>query len=132
MSTLFLDISHEYKERDRESKKDKVFYNRTTTITLGEKVKLLSLGDTTLKFKRKTYRAWDKTLHNDVTTFSLDQVLSFKNKFLLIALYQYDNTDNFNDITSSTQSNLIRLDVIKNSFLQGIDLGLNISSTFLS
>jgi len=132
MATTLFDLSYEYKERDREAKKEKVFYNRTITYTLGEKVKFFSFGDSTFKLKRKVYRSWDKSLHNDVSTFSYDQVVSIPRKFLLLFLYQYDGTDYFNNTSSSTKSNLIRFDFIKSNFLQSIDLGVNLSTTFLS
>ncbi len=132
VATTLFDITYDYKERDRESNKKKIFYNRSLTLTIGEKVKFFSFGNSTIKLKNKTYRSWDQALHNDVTTVSFDQVVSIPKKFLVLGLFQYDATDYFNDTTASTKSKLLRFDFIKSNFLQSIDLGLNVSSTFLT
>jgi tetratricopeptide (TPR) repeat protein len=132
MSTLIFDISYDYKSRDRLGNKDKIFYNRAITYTLGEKIKFFNVGNTSFKVKKKFYRSYSQALDNDVFTFSFDQVYNSPGKFLLLFLYQMDSTDYFNDSTESTVSNLFRVDFIKSNILPSMSLGLNFSSTFLS
>lgn len=130
-SALF-EVDYDYKKRDVNSEQTLVFNNKTWTYTFGEKFKFFSLGNTTVKYKRKTFRSYKDTLHFNTNTISVDQVMVFKSGHLGIFLWQYDMNDNFNDTTNSTNTNLFRIDYIIPNFMFKTSLNLAFSATLTS
>jgi hypothetical protein len=98
---------------------------------IGQKMKIFSVGDSSIKFKKKFYRAYATNLYNDTTTVAIDQVSLLPNKHLLIALLSIDLTDNFNDTNESTDSYLLRFDYLAPNILPDITLSGSFSTTFL-
>jgi len=130
-SSFLFNYSYSHKEQDRESKHEKILYARTNTFTIGQKIKFFSFGDTSIKHKRKYYRAYAANLYSNTETYSIDQVALLPSRHLLIALFSIDLTDSFNDPTESTDSYLVRFDYLAPNILPDITLSGSFSTTFL-
>jgi hypothetical protein len=133
MATLNFDIEHNVTNRDREAKKDKIFYGRATTFVLGEKFKYFNFGDSTLKFKRKAYDGYDPTGSGDYdsTTLQISQVMMRPNGDLAIFLFINDYTRMIKDSSQDTDSYLFRVDYIIPTFYHGFGLHLAMALTLL-
>jgi tetratricopeptide (TPR) repeat protein len=127
MAALLFRINHDYTQQDRMANKSLDFFSRTWTTTIGQRFQILPWGETTIQYRYKTYRAWQRNLDNDTHTFSIDQVLILPNRHLLILLWSYDDIDNFNNPQSSTANMLIRGDYIISNILPMTNLNLALS-----
>lgn len=131
-ASLLFDLDHNYTARDRESKHEKIFYGRSTTLTFGQKVKFFSVGDTTFKYKQKGYTAYSTTLDSSTNTFTMDQAIIFpKLGHLMLLLFSYDQT--VMDVTTNdnTDSYLFRVDYIIPSLLHGFSFNAGFAYTVL-
>lgn len=126
-----LKYEYDYTARDKDANKSTVYYSRAQTWSLTQKVKIFKFGPTSLKLKKKFFRAHSLALENDVDTLSLDQIAILKGGKLLIFLFQYDDTDQFNDTNSSTSSMLFRTDFIWSNILPEINWNIALAYTLL-
>ncbi len=130
-ASLIFDIEHNVTERDREQKKEKIFFGRSTTMVLGEKFRFFSFGDTTFKLKFKTYTSYLNSYDFDATTLQLTQVMLRKNGHLAIFLFISDFTRMKEDSTNDTDSYLFRTDYIIPHIFLDYNLRLGCSITLL-
>ncbi len=129
-ASLYFNFDYTYKAEDRESVKEQVFNNRTTTYELGEKFKYFKFGESTLKLKQKYFRSYSESLHIDTTTLAFDQIMIRKGKVYLLLL-NYDMNDYINSSTNNTDSLLARVDMIWPLFMPKLTLNLGASYTWL-
>ena len=124
--SLLIDFEYDYTARDRERKKDKILFGRTTAFSIGERWKLFSVGDTTLRFRLRKFEAAQSA--NDSTTRSLifTQTYFLPNKDLMIFLFNGDWMDN-NTEANSTNNYLFRLDYIAPKLFLGVNANLGLS-----
>ncbi len=130
-ATLSYTVDFKHREQDVNRNKEKIFHSRTWTHTLGEKFKIFNAGDTGIKLKYKTYRSYSAPLDNDVTGFSLDQLVVTKKGHILLLLLSYDDTDNYNAPTNSTATTLLRADYLMPNIIPSYTLHLAMSFTLL-
>jgi tetratricopeptide (TPR) repeat protein len=128
---FILDIEHEYKAKDREAKKDRILNNRTNRVTIGEKFKYFKFGDSTVKFGKDYFRAYDEVLDYDKSSFSYDQLIIWKDK-IFVALIQRDITSYVTSIENDTASNLLRVDYIHPNLFPKTSFNFGLSNTWLS
>jgi hypothetical protein len=85
MSSTIADIEGNYTRQDLYSQKDLVFYGRSIGVFVGEKMKTLPTGETSLKFKFKKY--WSAVDGDDTDTkgFILEQSWASSRGELLLA-----------------------------------------------
>ena len=122
-----IEFSDTFKDTDKVHKRKA--YATSTTFSLGEKFTYFIYGDTGIKFKKKAFRAKNESINNDTTTVSLDQSISVGIKNLLIAFFEADYIDNFNNKTTNTNTYLTRFDYIIPEILPRYTLGLALSTT---
>lgn len=128
-ASFLVDFEYEYKKRDVEANHQLTLNNRTTTFVFGERFKYFSIGETTLKFKLKSFRSYLESNHFDAKIISLDQIAFLSNGDLIIGLWQYDSNDYFNNVENSTSTNLFRIDYIRPNFMFKTTLNLALSLT---
>lgn len=131
MAAILFQLSHDYTAQDRNANKDLRFFARSWTYSLGHRIQLLPWGETTLRYRYKTYRAHSSNLDNDTHTVSLDQIFVLPNRHLAIFLINYDDVDNFNAPNNSTANLMLRLDYIINSIIPKTDLYFGLSYSAL-
>ncbi len=128
-ASLLLNFSYEYQAEDRLAQKEEIFNNRTTSFTIGERFKYFSKGETTLKFKNKYFRSYSESLHNDSTSFSIDQII-FHEKSLYVILFLYNDIKYINAETNNVTSNTLRFDYIRPNIFSKTTLSLGLSNTW--
>lgn len=130
-ATLSFEISFRHKEQDVNSNKEKVYHSKSWSYTLGERFKFFRFGDTGIKVKYKTYRSYLQTLDNNIKTLSIDQLMITSKGHILLFLFNYDDTDNFNDPNSSTAATMLRTDWLIPEIIPSYTLHTALSLTFL-
>lgn len=131
MAATLVQAQYDYTAQDKFAMKDHGLFARSVTLGIGERIKFFSFGDTTLTYKRRSFRAYQESLDNDTTTFSLDQVVILPNRHLAVFVFQYDDTDNFNSPNNSTSSTLFRVDYIITNLMPKLNLNLGLGYTLL-
>lgn len=116
MAAFIFDIEYNYTARDRLARHSYVNYGTTWSESFGEKFKLFSFGETTLKVKFKQYTAYQETLNSKTFNPSLTQIVFIPSlKHLLLILVQSDFTT-VEDDTQSADNHLFRFDYIVPEF----------------
>ena len=124
---LDLEFSKMYKDWNQVRSRD--FYANSKNIGIGESFSYFNIGDTSIKFKYKQFAAANQLISNNTTSISGDQTLSLPNQHLLIALFETDFIDNFNNKTSNSTTYLLRFDYLIPEFLPTYTLGLAMATT---
>lgn len=125
-STLF-NIGYDYAAQDKLAIQEKSFFSRSLTYTLGQRIRLISYGDTTFRFRIKKYDAHSDNLSNDTTGFSIDQIAVLPNSHLMIFNFSFDSVDNYNNPIASTASMTLRTDYVMSNIFPQWNLDLSLS-----
>ncbi len=132
-STVF-NFDYKYNERDRLSKKEYIFNNRTLTFTLGEYFKYFKVGESRVKLRRKIYKSYVKSSDSNSWILTLNQNFSLPSRQLLIFLVNADFTSAETKV-NSTNSYLLRGDYILPGIWKRISLnpflGITLTDTKL-
>lgn len=131
-ATTSLETAYVYRQQDFNAEKSVDYYFNQTSITLGERVNLLSMGPTQAKVGVEIVRgATDAldTLDRTTYTLSLDQIINLsKGAFLLLL-----NQNRFNGYktaeTNDTNSYLFRTDYVVPDAIWAWDLNLTAAIT---
>lgn len=111
-ANLLYDLEYVYIGRDAQGIKEKNFFSRAWTFTVGERFRFFSFGPTTVKFAYKDYRAYTETLFNKTKTISVDQIKSTSWGHLFIFLLRADFIDTYNNSSTSTNNFIFRTDYL--------------------
>lgn len=128
-ASAIFDIEYGKTNKDWNARHKREAYANTTTFTIGEAFNYFSIGDTTLKVKRKKFAAENTSISNNTTIISADQLASFANQHLLIGLFEADLVDNFNATSTSTNTYLLRFDYLIPEIMPKYTLGLAMATT---
>jgi hypothetical protein len=131
-ASLFLNIDYNYSSKYKTALERKAFNSRSTTYTVGEKFKFFSVGDTSFKFKYKDLSSYTKSLFNKTTSLSIDQLYLTKSSTIFMFLLSYDSLDTYNNLKTSTDSTLLRVDYIHPNILPTITMHIGASVNFVS
>ncbi|MBT3585146.1 MAG: hypothetical protein HN509_09570 [Halobacteriovoraceae bacterium] len=123
-ASFLFGLEYNYTARDRGQKHEIIKYATSITQYIGEKFRYFSGGNTGVKFKLKTYRAFQKTQDNNTFSMVLDQVISLKSGNLLLFFISADFINNIGLSRESTNSFLFRVDYIIPEFLKGYMLNI--------
>ncbi|MCP4913172.1 MAG: tetratricopeptide repeat protein [Oligoflexia bacterium] len=130
-ANAILDLDFSYISRDRNSIKEKEYYARSWTLTLGENLKFTDLGNTTFKIQYKDYKGYIDSLNNKTGSFSISHSFITNGTRLWILFFQSDFIDNYNDRISSTNSYLFRGDYLWINILKDHTLSFGLAITLL-
>ena len=111
-ASLIFDIDYTKTGKDSNKKHKRDPYSQAINFTLGESFTYFSAGDSTIKFKRKSYTGTDASINNYTYEMSVDQTLALSNQNLLIFMVNASMVDNYNNKTMNTNSILARIDYI--------------------
>lgn len=128
-ASFLFDIDYSKTQKDWQAQKKKEFYAKSTTFTFGESFSYFNFGDTTVKLKRKNYVGASETISNHTTSFSADQTIFLPIQHLIVAMFEADFIDNFNNSSTNTNSFLFRLDYIIPEIRPTYTLGLAMATT---
>lgn len=127
-SFLFdIETSKNYKDWHEEHSRSP--YATSVSWGIGEQFTHFSFGETSVRIKRKNFTAVDESLSNHTFSFSADQTVSLPTQHLLIALFEYDSVNNYNNTTTNTDSYLLRFDYIIPEIMPKYTLGLGFATT---
>lgn len=130
-ANLIFDIDYVYIGRDALGVKERPYFSRATSFTLGERFRLFSFGPTTIKFIYKDYYAYITSLYNKTKSFSIDQIKSTAAGNLLIFLFRADFIDQYNNPTQSQDNYLFRTDYLIPEIFPTYSLNVALSLSFL-
>lgn len=128
-ASLILDLDFSKNYKDYRSVKKREFYADSLSFTIGESISLFEIGDTSFKFKRKNYTGASQTINNHTNSFSVDQIFFLPIQHLVIALFDASFIDNYNNVSTNTDTYLIRLDYIIPEIAPTYTLGLGLAYT---
>jgi tetratricopeptide (TPR) repeat protein len=128
-ASFIFDIDYSKTNKDWQAQKKKEFYAKSTTFTLGESFSYFDFGDTTVKLKRKNYIGASETISNHTTAFSADQTIFLPIQHLIVAMFEVDFIDNFNNSSTNTNTFLFRFDYIIPEIRPTYTLGLALATT---
>lgn len=129
-ASLLLDLDYNYIAQDRDSVKERRYFSRDYTLTLGEKFKLFSFGNTGIKLKYQDYYGYLNNLNKRTKTIAIDQLYITKKGRILIFFFSGDFADHYNNITNSIDTLLFRVDWVAPNFWPDYTLNLAMSVTF--
>jgi tetratricopeptide (TPR) repeat protein len=129
-AAFIFDYDQAYTERDRLQLHDRIFYSRSQTFTLGERLKIFA-SDSNIKLKFKDYNAYTDTLDSNTTTFSYDQSIINGFGHIILVLFTADYTRLVANTLSDTNTYLFRLDYVIPSFLERYTIDFAYSHTSL-
>lgn len=100
-------FSYTYTGRDREGSGNKIFAGRTLSHSLSYTLPYFKFGPTTFGLSRSSFNAWEASLFNSTTTFSLTQIGIFPNYTMLILFASHSDTavEDDNNSTATTVFN---------------------------
>jgi len=117
MASANFDLEYNYSKRDYLMIHETRYYGSAWTESFGEKFKLFSVGETTIKVKFKQYTGYASNLDSTSFTPSISQIIFLPTlKHLLLVLFQSDMTT-VNDTTQSADNHLLRFDYIVPEFM---------------
>ncbi|MBT3235681.1 MAG: tetratricopeptide repeat protein [Bdellovibrionales bacterium] len=111
-ANFLLDASYTYSARDWTATKKVEYYDRATTITIGEKIKYFSWGDSSLKFKLKMATGHQSSIDKSSYALSLTQVVIMPWGHLGVGIVSIDDLQYTNDSNSDNRTYLSRFDYI--------------------
>lgn len=128
-ASFIFDIEYSKTNKDWQAQKKKEFYAKSTTFTFGETFSYFDFGDTTVKLKRKNYVGATESISNHTTIISADQTIFLPIQHLIVAMFEADFIDNFNNSSTNTNTFLFRLDYIIPEIRPTYTLGLALATT---
>jgi tetratricopeptide (TPR) repeat protein len=128
-ASFIFDIEFAKTLKDWKQTHKRIAYSNATTYVLGESFSYFNTGDTTFKIKRKNFIGASESISNHTNSISGDQIISFSNQHLLIALLEADFIDNYNNTISNTNTYLARIDYLIPEIMPKYTLGLAFATT---
>jgi tetratricopeptide (TPR) repeat protein len=107
-------VELEYFHSSRNVNKDKnmKFYSRAFTLSLAEKFKFFSYGDTTLRVRRREMDAYTELLNTQTDTINITQLFLFPKNHILILMLNIDWAKLPRNDLSSSNSYMLRGDYV--------------------
>ncbi len=129
-ASLGLDLEYSSTQKDWKKIHQRSAYAKTFSYGLSERFTFFKIGDTSFKIKNKSFKAENPLLSNSTLSISIDQSASVFGQHLLIAFFEADVVDNFNNPTTNTNTYLTRLDYIIPELFPKYTLDIAFSTTF--
>jgi len=128
-ATLSFDIEYSRNYKDWQQKHSREHYADSFSYSLGELFSYFSVGDTSFKVKFKDYKGENTAISNRTTSLSADQTVLLPIQHLLIAFFEADFIDNYNNKTTNTDTYLTRFDYIIPDIMPSYTLDIAIATT---
>jgi hypothetical protein len=109
-ASLLFDIEYSAINKDWRATHSHSFYSKSLTKIIGEQLSIISLGETTLKFKQSNYSDQSTIANYKSVSFSLDQYLNLlEGQQLLIGSLELTQLNYFEEPILSNNTYLARL-----------------------
>ncbi len=128
-ASLMFDIEFSKINKDWKQEHKRIGYAKSTSFSLGELFNFFSVGDTSFKFKRKIYKGESEAINNNTNSLIGDQTIALPNQHLIIALFEADFVDNYNNSSTNTDSYLLRFDYLIPEILPKYTLAFAMATT---
>lgn len=128
-ASLLFDVEYSKNYKDWTQKHSREPYANSLAFGIGELFSHFSFGDTSFRFKRKSFTGEIPSISNTTISLSADQTVFLPNQNLLIALLEADLVDNFNNTSTSTNSYLLRFDYLIPEIMPKYTLALALATT---
>jgi tetratricopeptide (TPR) repeat protein len=110
-ATHVVDFDFAYNARDVYEQKALVFNYRSYTLMLGEKINIIPLGETILRFRKKYFYSYSDLSDSDTNTIAIEQTLTFPAGYTLFIV----NTNDWSKVRNdqlNTNTYTLRFDLI--------------------
>jgi tetratricopeptide (TPR) repeat protein len=128
-ASFLIDLEFSKIMKDWNSKHSREAYSDALTLGIGESFNYFHFGDSTFKIKRKNYIGKTTSNSNHTVSISADQIVSLPSKQLIIALFETDFINNYNNSSSNTDTYLFRLDYLIPEIFPKYTLGFGMATT---
>lgn len=128
-ASFMFDIEYSKNNKDWKQEHNRIAYAKSLTFGVAELFNYFSVGDTSFKIKRKAYDGENEAISNKTISISADQTISLPSQNLLIALFEADLVDNFNNKSTNTNTYLLRFDYLIPEIMPKYTLGLAMATT---
>lgn len=128
-ASLILDLGYSKYYKDWKKIHKRSSYADDQSFSLGEMFNYFRLGESSLKFKRKSYNGVDKLISNKTTSISGDQTMSLPTGHILLTLFEADFIDNFNNSSTNTNTYLLRFDYLIPEIMPKYTIDLALAAT---
>jgi len=128
-ATMSFDLEYGRNYKDWQQKHTRDHYADSFTYGLGELFSYFSIGDTSFKVKFKDYKGENTAISNRTTILSADQTFLLPIQHLLIAFFEADFIDNYNNKTTNTDTYLTRFDYIIPDIIPSYTLDIALAAT---
>lgn len=128
-ASMLVDIEFSKNYKDWNQRKTREHYADSLSFGIGDLFTYFSVGDTSFKFKFKDYKGANTAISNRTTSFSADQTFMLPTQHLLIAFFEADFINNYNNRSTNTNTYLTRFDYIIPDVLPSYTLDFALSTT---
>lgn len=128
-ASFLFDVEYSKNYKDWEKIHHRSHYADATTIGVGELFSYFSAGDTSFKVKFKNYKGVNEAISNHTKSVSTDQTFLLPNQNLLIALFEADYIDNYNNPSTNTNTYLTRFDYLIPEIMPSYTLDIALAGT---
>lgn len=128
-ASFLLDLEFTKNYKDWRQEHNRSPYATSTSIGTGESFNYFSFGDTSFKFKRKSYEGVNELISNKTISLSADQTVLLPIQHLFIFFFEADFINNFNNSSSNTNTYLTRIDYLMPEIMPKYTLGIALSTT---
>lgn len=111
-ASMLLDVEYSRNYKAWQQKHKREHYADAMSFGIGELFSFFSFGDTSIKLRFKDYKGENTTISNRTKSLSADQTFILPTQHLLIAFFEANFIDNYNNPTTNTNSYLGRFDYI--------------------
>lgn len=123
-ASFLADLEYSKTNRDWKKTHTREPYASSFNVVLGEQLSYFSRGDSSFKFKYKNFSGINQLINNHTLTFSGDQTLFLPYQQLVVFLIEYNRVDNYNNVTSNTNTLTGRVDYLALEIFPKYNLGL--------
>lgn len=128
-ASLLFDIEYSKNYKDWNQVHNRSAYADSLAFGIGELFNYFYFGDTSLRFKIKNYNGENETISNKTTSVIADQTVVFPNQHMLIALFEADFINNYNNTSTNTNTFLTRIDYLVPEIFPNYTLDLALATT---
>ncbi|MGZ3809979.1 MAG: hypothetical protein ACXVCE_17980, partial [Bacteriovorax sp.] len=128
-ASFLFDIEYSKNYKDWKQEHKRIAYANSTAYGVGEQFTYFGFGDTSFKIKHKSFAGENEAISNKTISLSADQTAFLANQNLLIAMFEADLVNNFNNPMTNTNAYLLRFDFLIPEIMSQYTLGLAMATT---
>ncbi|MCB9092226.1 MAG: hypothetical protein H6621_00725 [Halobacteriovoraceae bacterium] len=115
-ASFIFDIDYAQVERDRNQEEEYIFYSRSYSLALGERLQLFDIGESTFKIKNKITESYDPGIDSKTMTLQYSQFFNRQSGDRIIFVSNFNFTNNqSDDLDTNSYSFILNYIMLSNS-----------------